>query len=181
MTLDLTPADLQVVAGLTPPKAVSRLLTDPAGPLADAAFDEDAAKVAYILARVYRRALRPRSDGGGILHGKPPYEAEALFAQRVRSSLHQATGPADLTVRLSRALGFSWDRMGEADRLWWHARVPELTAGTSRLTTPWSLLRDPARLQDVLTAAMVAAGWLYAIDQAGKHPDHTPAPSAMEG
>ena len=61
---------------------------DPAGPLADCAAQDDDARTAYLLARIYRRA---RYDG--VLHGKPAHEAEALFAQRVRVTARSSQGP----------------------------------------------------------------------------------------
>ena len=77
-------------AHLHPPLRVAlvSLLTDPAGPLADCAAQDDDARTAYLLARIYRRA---RYDG--VLHGKPAHEAEALFAQRVRVTARSSQGP----------------------------------------------------------------------------------------
>ena len=157
MSIPLTPDHLALADTRPLRVVVISLLTDPAGPLGDCAASPEDAPVAYLLARLYRRARYE-----GLLHGKPPYETEALFAMRVRATARRALNPMSWAVDLARALGIRWEALSEDDRLWWRGEARRLTAGPdgASLRTDWTRLRQPARLDDLLTSTMIAQDWI---------------------
>lgn len=157
MSISLSSAHLATFSANPQRVAVVALLTDPAGPLGDCAARDDDAQAAYLLAVIYRRA---RYDG--VLHGKQPYEAEALFAQRVRVTARSSRGPFEFGERLCRAVRLRWESLTEDDRLWWRGESVRLATGPDgmSLTTPWRKMIEPARLADILTSAMIAQEWI---------------------
>lgn len=166
--IDLTEHDHQTVGGLDARDAVIRLLTDPAGPLSDCAARIEDAPAAYMLGRLYRMAT-----GGGILRGKPYYEGQELFAARVRSTARRALDPMGWMSRLAVALGLRWESLPESDRVWWRGRAADLTRSPDgvKLTTDWARIRQPDRLGDLITSAVIAAGWIKAIKEHRKESD----------
>ena len=168
MSIALTPDHLALTSTHPLRVALVSLLTDPAGPLADCAAQDDDARTAYLLARIYRRA---RYDG--VLHGKPAHEAEALFAQRVRVTARSSRGPFEFADRLCKAVRLRWEAMSEADRLWWRGESARLSTGTDglSLTTPWRRMVQPSRLADIITSAMIAQDWIGQIRATTKEAD----------
>ena len=147
--------------------AVIALLSDPAGPLGGCAARPEDAPAAYMLARIYRHARAQ-----GHLHGKPGFEAETLFATRVRSTVRSSMDPFAFAEKLARALGLRWDALAEDDRLWWRGESRRLTASPDgvSLLTDWSRLRQPSRLADLITSAAIAADFIGQIRGAEKEP-----------
>lgn len=163
MSIPLSPEHLAFAAALTPRNAAILLLTDTAGPLGDCAARVEDAPAAYMLARIYRHA---RTDGH--LHGKPIYEADAMFAARVRSTIRSSPDPLAWAEKLCRALGIRWDALAEVDRLWWRGEARRLTTGPDgvSLLTDWSRLRQPARLADLITSVGIAVDFIWQIREA---------------
>lgn len=165
MSIDLDQRHHDMVASLAPREAVLRLLTDQSGPLGDCASPLDDSPTAYMLATLYRAGRR-----GGILSGKPGFEAQALFASRVRTTARRALNPTAWMVSLSRALGVRWESVAEQDRVWWRAVDAALMVRPdgALLSAPWARIRQEARLADILTSTMIAADWLTQIYVARK-------------
>lgn len=162
MSIPLTEAHRALADLHAPNLAVVILLTDPSGPLGDLHANESEATVAYLLAAVYRRA---RVDG--LLHGKPAHEAQAMFAQRLRTTARRSADPMTFGVQICRALGLRWEQISEADRLWWRGEGKRLHPDGAVLTTWRSLARTEARISDLFTNTMLAADWLGQL----RHPD----------
>ncbi len=163
MSIPLTPDHLALASTHPLRVAVIALLTDPAGPLGDCAARPEDAPSAYMLARIYRHARAQ-----GHLHGKPGFEAEALFATRVRSTVRTSADPFAFAEKLTRALGLRWDALDKDDRLWWRGESRRLTSSPDgvSLLTDWSRLRQPARLADLLTSVGIAADFIGQIRDA---------------
>lgn len=167
MSIALTPDHLALATARPLRVAVISLLSDPAGPLGDCAARPEDAPAAYMLARIYRHARAQ-----GHLHGKPGFEAEALLATRVRSTVRSSTDPFAWAEKLARALGLRWDALAEDDRLWWRGESRRLTASPDgvSLLTHWSRLRQPSRLADLITSAAIAADFIGQIRDAKQEP-----------
>lgn len=163
MSIPLSPDHLALATTHSLRVAVISLLTDPVGPLGDCAARPEEAPAAYMLARIYRHAR-----ASGHLHGKPGYEAETLFATRVRSTARSSTDPFSFAEKLARALGLRWDALAEDDRVWWRGEARRLTASPDgvSLLTDWSRLKRPDRLADLITSAGIAADFIGQIRDA---------------
>jgi hypothetical protein len=169
MSLPLSPDHLALATAHPLRVVVPALLSDPAGPLGEYAAHHEDAPAAYLLGVLYRR-----SRYEGILHGKPPFEAEPLFANRIRTTARRALDPFAWMVDLSRKLGVRWEALPEEERLWWRARAHDLAASPDgvSLRTDWTKLRQDARLADLITSAMIAQDWIGQLKDAQK--EHTP-------
>lgn len=166
MSIDLTSAHHDMVESLAPREAVLRLLTDQSGPLGDCASPLDDAPTAYMLATLYRAGRR-----GGLLSGKPGFEAQALFASRVRTTARRALNPTAWMVSLSKALGVCWESVAEQDRVWWRAVDAALMVRPdgALLAPPVSLLAylratRPSLIEDLHSrTADLSARWFYGL------------------
>jgi hypothetical protein len=154
---DSIPLDPALVAELAPlprPFAAVQILTS-RGPLAEAGagFGRDVAELAYLLWLVYRQARRP----GGMLSGRPGWEALATYASRVRSSRHVASSLATYGDRLMRSCRVKPEAvLRDGDLLWWRGLCA--TDDAARL---WRGLRDPIRLEEAITALGLLDGWMW--------------------
>lgn len=153
---------LPVVQGMARRDAVLYLLTAKDGPLTGAESSEADAAPAYLLAVLFREARR-----SGLLSSRPAYEARDLFASRIRQGTRVATDPMAWPVKLARSLRVKWESIAESDRVWWRTVARSLSGDgvKPRLTSDWSRLRQPERLADVITSAMIAEDWIRVLEQ----------------
>lgn len=166
--IDLSDAHMLAVGALDTRAAIVRLLSDPDGPLAGCEASPDDAPAAYMLGTLFRSAR-----AAGILRNKPLHEAVELFANRVRTATRRALDPFDWMVKIAVQLGLRWESLSESDRVWWRGAARDLTRGPDgvSLTTCWTKLRQPARLNDLITSARIAADWISALREFRKDRD----------
>ena len=163
--IDLTPEHRESVAGRPIRDAVVWLLCDPAGPLGDCAARDDDAPAAYMLGLLYRHGR-----AAGVLRGRPGYEAVDLFSNRVRTATRRSLDPFEWMVNVARMLGLRWESIPEIERVRWRGAARDLARAPDgvRLTTEWTRIRQPARLNDLITSAVIAADWIGVLREAAR-------------
>lgn len=128
------------------------------GPLDESvAFSPDVAAAAYMahLAWVYGRT-------GGILKGRPGYEAAELLGSRVRAAASRSGSFAEWGSSLLADVGVRLERLRADDLLWWRARCRLIGADN------WRRLRQRHVLEEVVCAQALLKDWLWEQKQAAE-------------
>lgn len=126
------------------------------GPLdVSVAFDPDVASAAYMahLAWVYGRT-------GGILKGRPGYEAAELLGSRIRAASSRSGSFSEWGSNLLADVGVRLERLRPVDLLWWRGRCALVTSDN------WRRLRQRHVLEEVVCAASLLREWLWEQKQA---------------
>lgn len=151
----LSTEDLGALRPLAPPMQALHLLRGKAGPLAEAGVDfpSGTCEAAYLLWLVYRAATRP----GGMLSGRPGYEAAETFASRVRSAAQRAGSLDGLAHELCRSLRVRPEKVLRGDDLvWWRQRIALDADGRV-----WRELRRRESLTEAITALGLLRDWMW--------------------
>lgn len=173
----LSRADVELLLAQPPQARAVALLTGQAGPLAgDAAlaYTEAQAGFCYLLHVAWRlaRPLDPKERRRRVLGEKPPYEARAMFAARVRAAVSESGDLRDFVVQLGRRLDYELVEFRRGDLAWWRSYLAA-HAGA------WFQLRQPTGLEECLAAAAVLDEWMGQIRR-GMLPDERATEDAGE-
>jgi hypothetical protein len=160
MTQTSIPLPLATVEALAPHRRPQRsllLLTGTHGPLAavaNSAFSDDVAGLAYLLHLAWRAGRRV-----DLLGKLVAWEARDRFGARVRSEATRAGDPMEFAVNLFRKLGTSTDQLEPESSLW-------LREFAGSVRSRWWTLMDRVSLEESLTACHLVGDWLYQIHAA---------------
>ena len=129
------------IEGLPPLKQAEMMLTQPDLGLPPATPVE--ACMSSMAWRIFQMARR-----GGILGGRPAYEARETFAHRVRSVITRSVSFDEWAISLSRACGVEFSSLALLDRIHWRQALMSLTP------TDWRRFsRNAIAIENVITSA----------------------------
>lgn len=141
--------------------AARQLLTGGVGPLVGVGFRADIAEAAYLAWCAYNMSV-----GGGMLKGRPTYEATGTMASRIRNAALRASSCESWANELMRSLNLRVDRLTAADQRWWR----EFCAADGPDRLLWRRLKTPDAMQEVASAVALMASekWMSELKKDGE-------------
>lgn len=150
----ITEDDARALAHLPTTARGEALLKGQAGPLGRIVagqYNAPSAAFAMLLCLAYRQ-----SRAGGMLSGRPGYEARETFGHRARAAAARAQSLDEYAVDLFRDVGGQLAKLDADSAVWWRQAAAVYAA-------EWPRLKRRERIEEALTGAALVDDWLYEI------------------
>jgi hypothetical protein len=150
----LIETDIARLRELDRPRQAAAILTGEIGPLVGLGFEADVAAMAYLIHLARRRARMP----GGMLSGRPGYEADDTLRGRVLSVAESSGSLPEFADALFERLNLHLAQLPAVDLLWWRSAA-------STMGDRWHHLSTTIALTEALTGAKILDDTIYQLKE----------------